>query len=145
MWTPPRPVHLHAALGQTARERIVLVLGAVGKIVGQPEGCHGQHCIDPDAPPFLARSIFYPQVFFLLFSSLLRHGFLISRLFRGRLFRERLFGARFFKPPPGAPQAAHRSCGTPASTPRRPPSHPPARRVENRRVERPAAPPADAE
>src|SRR5450759_4093933 len=112
MRTPPRPVHLHATLGQTVRERVVLMLAAVAEIVGQPERSHDQHCIDRNAPRFPARSSFYPQFFILPFSSLLRHG--------------------FFIPPPGARKAALRSSGTPASSPRRLPSHPPAHRVETR-------------
>ena len=57
MRTPPRPVHFHAALGQTARERIVLVLAAVVKIVGQPERGHDQRGIDRNAPPIPPRSL----------------------------------------------------------------------------------------
>src|SRR2546429_94672 len=73
--TPPRPVHLHATVCQTARERIVLVLAAVAEVVHQPERSHDQHCINRDAPPIPARG-FNPQFFLLPFSSLLRHGFL---------------------------------------------------------------------
>src|SRR5260370_5052373 len=85
MRTPPRPVHLQPAFGQTACERIVLVLAAAAEIVGQPERGHDQHCIDRNAPPFPARSSFYPQFFILPFSPLLRHGFFISRLFASRI------------------------------------------------------------
>src|SRR5260370_28095720 len=46
MRTPPRPVHLHAALAQTACEPIVCMLAAVAKIVGQPEHGHDQHRVD---------------------------------------------------------------------------------------------------
>src|SRR5208337_3309145 len=129
MRTPPRPVHLHAALGQTARECVVLVLHAVAEIIGQPEGGHDQHCIDRDAPPFPVRSL-DPESFVPPFSSLLRHGFLYHEQRRGK---PRLYGESFFTPPPAAPRAALRSPGTPASALRRPPSHPPARRVETRR------------
>src|SRR5208337_223670 len=78
MRTPPGPVHLHAALRQTAREGIVLVLHAVAEIVGQPERRHDQHCIDRDAPPIPARSLDL-KFFFSPFPSFLRHGILISR------------------------------------------------------------------
>src|SRR5450756_2010032 len=40
MRTPPRPVHLHAALGQAARERVVLMLAAVPDIVGPVSYTH---------------------------------------------------------------------------------------------------------
>src|SRR5713226_6110057 len=68
--TPPRPVHLYATFRQTARERIVLVLSAVAKIVRQYKRSHDQHCIDRNATPIAARGL-NPQFFFLPFSSLL--------------------------------------------------------------------------
>src|SRR5450759_3203898 len=46
MRTPPRPVHLYPTFGQTARERIVLVLAPVANIVGQSKRSHDQRCID---------------------------------------------------------------------------------------------------
>src|SRR5258706_15518141 len=77
--TPPSSVHLYAVVSQTTGERIVLVLAAVAKIVGQPERSHDQHCVDRYASPIPARGL-NPKFFFLPFSSLLRHGFFISRL-----------------------------------------------------------------
>src|SRR5713226_5655899 len=67
--TPPRPVHLHATVGQTARERIVLVLAAVAKIVRQSKRSHDQRRINRDAPPIPARGP-NPQFFLLPFPSL---------------------------------------------------------------------------
>src|SRR5258708_949365 len=77
--TPPSSVHLYGVVSQTTGERIVLVLAAVAKIVGQPERSHDQHCVDRYASPIPARGL-NPKFFFLPFSSLLRHGFFISRL-----------------------------------------------------------------
>jgi hypothetical protein len=72
MRTPPSPIHLHAAIGQTAGKRIVLVLAAVVKIAGEANRGHGDQRKDRDALPFRAESP-GPQSFFLPFSSLLRH------------------------------------------------------------------------
>src|SRR5712692_1767105 len=82
MRTPPRPVHLHAALPQTACERIVLMLAAVAEIVGHPERDRDQHRVDRNAPPVPARSL-NPQPLVSPFSALLRHGFFISRVETG--------------------------------------------------------------
>src|SRR5713226_4008694 len=79
MRAPPRPIHFHAALAQTACEHVVLMLAAVAEIVGHPDRDRDQHRVDRNAPPFPARGL-NPQFFFLPFSSLLRHGFFISRL-----------------------------------------------------------------
>src|SRR5208282_5579840 len=135
MRTPPRPIHLHAAIGQTAGKRIVLVLGAVVEIVGEANRRHDEHHNDRDTLPLRAESL-GPQSFLLPFSSLLRHGF---------LYHEQRRGLQRLKPPPVAPMAARRSPGTPESAPRRPPSRPPVRRGETPPAELPVAPPADAE
>src|SRR6266849_8710299 len=82
MRTPPRPVHLHAALPQTACERIVLMLAPVAELVGQPERGRDQHRVARNAPPVPARSL-NPQSLVSPFPSLLRHGFFISRVETG--------------------------------------------------------------
>src|SRR5450755_1533614 len=79
MRTPPRPIHLDAALGQTARERVVLMLVAVVEIVGQSEHGHDNHHIGHNPLPIPVRRA-YSQFFITPFSSLLRHGIFISRL-----------------------------------------------------------------
>src|ERR1019366_5553316 len=118
MRTPPPPVLLRPPPGGAARVRIMLMLVAMVEIVGQPERGHGQHGIDHDAPPIPARSP-NPQFFVSPFSSLLRHGILISRLFEVEAELLPL------KPPLEAPPAALQLPGTPASAPRHRPSHPP--------------------
>src|SRR5260370_8125764 len=51
MRAPPRPIHFHAALAQTARERVVLILPAVAELVGQPEPPRTPPPPHPNAPP----------------------------------------------------------------------------------------------
>ena len=77
MGTPPRPIHLHAPLGQTACQSIVLMLGAIAKIVGQPECGRDQYGVQHHASPISAGRL-NPQFLIAPFSTLLRHGVFIS-------------------------------------------------------------------
>src|SRR6267378_150033 len=94
---PPRAIHLHAAIFQTLRERVMLVLIAVAQIVRPTKRSYDQHSINCPAPPIDLR---WCRPIFLLFpplSSQLRHDFLYhdpqrrrQHIDRFALHRERL-------------------------------------------------------
>src|SRR6266550_2805560 len=154
MLTPESPIHLHAAIGQAAREPVIPMLPADAKIIGPAERGHDQHRIDRPSPPIHVRR---RRLLFLLSPPLppqFRHDFLYhdgtSRVLSETTQSQPQYTAVPEGRPtsttrlPSTPTATHQSPHTAPLTPPRPPLHRSARRDQTQLAASYDSPPTDA-